>query len=242
MFKNKSGKIINHPLVQQVEQDINKTKDSWETEEAQIFLGNIFGSHNPEDFEHLILDKSVKKITEYDIERMLHCYNLPYNYGNKTQYYMKWLVRKITMPDDVSFFNHSQFQGLINLQTLYHLGKRYKMQYFNKPYGESSIQSAGFWMLKGDRWVNPENAEISDVQDVLIYEPYSYVAIVHDAWQDKDIDMFRVQLPDMKNNKFYRPHFFVAAAHANNNVCASGLTENLAKQAFIEKVKNKSSR
>ncbi len=242
MFKNKSGASISHPLVQQIEQDINKSKDTWETQEAQSFLNGIFYNHDPKDFEHLVLDTDIQRPTVHDIDRMLHCDNLPYNYGNKTQYYMKWLVRKITMPENVCFFNHIQFQGLANLQTLYHLGHQYKMQYFNKPYGVPAMQSVGCWMLKSDCWVNSEDEDLSKSQDILRHEPYSYVAIVHDAWRDKDIDIFRVQLPDMKNNKFYRQSFFVAAVHGNNQVCAHGLTEALAKQALMEKIEAKRTR
>lgn len=242
MFKNKSGALINHPLVQQIEQDINKTKDVWESREAQTLLQSIFYRHNPEDFEHLVFNKTNKKLTMDTIEQMLQCYDLLYNYGNKTQDYMKWLVRKITMPDNVSSFNHIDFEGLINLQTVYHLGSQYKMQYFDQPYGEVAMKSVGFWMLNGDCWVLPEDEDIPKDQDILTYEPYSYVAIVHDTWQDKNINMFRVQLPDMKDNQFYRPHFFVAATRTNAQVCAHGLSESLAKQALMEKIDNKLSR
>ncbi|MDE6571486.1 MAG: hypothetical protein K2L95_04720 [Alphaproteobacteria bacterium] len=234
MFKNKFGALISHPLVRQIEQDINKTKDKWETQEAQNFLSLIFGSYNPEDFEHLIFDK---KPTRYNIEQMLRCDNLPYNYGNKTQYYMKWLVCQITMPNNVDSFNHVQLQGLINLQTLYHLGSQYKTRYFQEPYGTNDMQSVGCWMLDGFCMVNPDDAKIKTGKNILTYKPYNYVAIVHDAWRDKDIDMFRIQLPDMKNNQFYRQHFFVAVAHNNNQVCGHGLSESLAKQALMERIK-----
>lgn len=236
MFKNKFGAVIDYPLVRQIEQDIDKTKDRWETQEAQLFLNGIFGNHDPKNFEHLIFDKDITEPLKYHIEQMLHCDHLPYNYGNQTQHYMKWLVRKITMPENVCCFNHIQFQGLINLQTLHHLNNQYKMQYFNKPYGAVVMQSVGLWMLKGNCWVNPDDEVFSKSQETLTYEPYSYVAIVHDAWQEKDVDMFRVQLPDIKNNKFYRPNFFIATIHNNNQVCANGLTENMAKQSLVKRL------
>lgn len=238
VFKNNYGAQIRHPLLRQIEQDIKKTKaTSWESEEAEILLATIFYNNAPDDFAHLIFDNSVQKPTTYEMDRMLKCNNFPYNYGNKTQYYMKWLVREITMPENVVFFDHMYLKELINLQHLYHLNNKYTMRYFKEPYGAESMQSVGYCVMNDTQSLCSEFADFARQPN-----NYSYVAIVHNQWRDQDIDIFQVQLPDIKNNQFYQKHFYIASPAANDQICAHGLTERMAKQALWQKLSNQSTR